>query len=264
MDYQSEQEMEIEALQAILMDDIQEYGGSTPSGWGPNTMYKVVMTPLEDGEEQQDDTLRLEFLFQHTAEYPDEVPNIRLRSLFGLNDDEVAEVQSVCTESMEDHMGMAMVFSLIEVAKEWLRSKANVSDDNIKGLTAEEIQKQKEEEEEEERRAHRSMGTPVTPETFAAWKEKFDKEMALLKAQQEEEIKTDIKAAVLGAVTGKQWFMSQDRMGRKESSEDEDFFDDVEEDEEELGDEEDLVDYEDDDDDGMLDQYLASKDGVAT
>lgn len=36
---------------------------------------------------------------------------------------------------------------------------------------------------EEEKRAQRSMGTPVTKETFEAWKAKFDAEQALLKLE---------------------------------------------------------------------------------
>ena len=33
----------------------------------------------------------------------------------------------------------------------------------------------------------RTRGTPVTPESFMAWKIKFDKEMALKRVQEEEE-----------------------------------------------------------------------------
>lgn len=47
-------------------------------------------------------------------------------SLFGLNDSEVAEAQSNVEEAINENMGMAMVFSLIEVAKEWLKSKVCV------------------------------------------------------------------------------------------------------------------------------------------
>ena len=32
-DHAAEQEMEMEALHAILMDDIEEYDGSHPAGW---------------------------------------------------------------------------------------------------------------------------------------------------------------------------------------------------------------------------------------
>ncbi|KHJ89125.1 PB1 domain protein [Oesophagostomum dentatum] len=47
------------------------------------------------------------------------------------------------------------------------------------------------------------LGTPVTPETFLAWKEKFDKER---KALMEKNVK-DREAALAGKLTGKQLFL---------------------------------------------------------
>lgn len=47
-------------------------------------------------------------------------------SLFGLNDAEIADVQSHVESAIAENMGMAMVFSLLEVAKEWLKSKVYI------------------------------------------------------------------------------------------------------------------------------------------
>jgi hypothetical protein len=64
-DHAGEQEMELEALQAILMDDLEEYEGMLPPGWtGHGQTYKVQIRPTEELEGGgDDDELGLELLF---------------------------------------------------------------------------------------------------------------------------------------------------------------------------------------------------------
>lgn len=46
--------MELEALEAILMDDLQPYSGMLPDGWATvGQTYKVVIDPTEEGEVRQ-------------------------------------------------------------------------------------------------------------------------------------------------------------------------------------------------------------------
>lgn len=65
------------------------------AGWTQHGQpYKIVLSPLEDGEEEDDDTPLLDFVFAHTPSYPDEPPCVRVKSARGLGDAEVAEAQA--------------------------------------------------------------------------------------------------------------------------------------------------------------------------
>ncbi|CAD7699871.1 unnamed protein product [Ostreobium quekettii] len=248
--------MELEALQAILMDDLQEYEGMVPDGWGSHQVYRVTIDPLEEGEEGESN-VKLEFIFNHTDKYPEEPPNVRVRSIFGLSKEDVQEIQDLVLEAVDENMGMAMIYTLITCAKELLRNKANVPDEVIDEAEA---KKRAAEEEEARRQAQRSAGTPVTPENFAEWKAKFDNEMAENAAKLKEQSKIAEKKT---GTTGKQWFLQRERVEEDDLGIDlpeEDEFEDEEEDDQ--LDDIDAVDYDDDDDDdGMLDEYLASKGG---
>ncbi len=57
-DHASEQAMELEALEAILMDDLILFDGTNPDGWKAvdGKTFKVLIDPREEGEEPDDDT----------------------------------------------------------------------------------------------------------------------------------------------------------------------------------------------------------------
>jgi len=60
--------MELEALEAILMDDLEEYEGMLPPDWTSHGQtYKVHIRPTDDGTGEEgaagDDELGLELLF---------------------------------------------------------------------------------------------------------------------------------------------------------------------------------------------------------
>lgn len=60
--------MELEALEAILMDDLEEYEGMLPPGWSSHgSTYKVRIRPTDDGSGGGDgdgeEELALELLF---------------------------------------------------------------------------------------------------------------------------------------------------------------------------------------------------------
>lgn len=64
-----------------------------------------------------------ELLFAHTANYPDEPPCLRFRAVRGLSDADVAAGTAHLNEIIQENLGMAMVFTLVQAAKEWLRSE---------------------------------------------------------------------------------------------------------------------------------------------
>ncbi|KAG1668067.1 hypothetical protein FOA52_010477 [Chlamydomonas sp. UWO 241] len=173
-DHAGEQAMELEALEAILMDDLQVYDETNPIGWDAvGETYLVVIDPAEEGEEVADDVEKLmELLFAHTPNYPDEAPCVRLRALRGLSDGEIAAGMAHLQTHIEENMGMSMIFTLVSASKEWLRSRVDMAQQE----TPEQERKRLENEEEFRRSELRRHGTMFTPELFAAWKAKFDKE----------------------------------------------------------------------------------------
>lgn len=252
MDYAGEQAMEIEALQAILMDDFREYTGTTPDNWndgGP--VYCIQLTGVEEGAEvTQENDLRIEFIFSHTPNYPDQPAYFKLRSARGLSDNDIAEATVLVQEQVEANLGMSMIYTLVSVAKEWLINKASSSE-----VVDPEVERKRLEDAAEARRAAaRAFGTPVTTETFQAWSEKFELEMKLEKARLEEQKKDDSK----GRCTGKAYFMRE--AASEKGTEEGPYSDEDEEDFEIDEDEEEDLDYDDDDDDGMLDEYAVDED----
>jgi hypothetical protein len=102
MDYKEDQAMELEALEAIWPTEFKPLpeNDPAPAGWPTSpTIYVVDLSPAQEGEDPDDYDERMEMVFQHTETYPDEAPRIRLRSVKGLNDKELAHVQGLVRET---------------------------------------------------------------------------------------------------------------------------------------------------------------------
>lgn len=265
--------MELEALQAIFPDDLEEFEGNTPADWPQQhgKMWAVNINPSAEvgaDDEDAEPELQMQLVFAHTPTYPDEPPCIRLRSVRGLGDAELAEATAELQQHIADSMGMAMIYNLVTAAQEWLAARLAAGPAGS-GLDPEAEERRKRDEAEAARAAARAHGTPVTAELFEAWRKKFEADQALAKVQLGEGSKAAADGAAAGRMSGKAWFLAQMAAGKvvSESSEEEDGEEDGEEDaykgdgEEELldDDEDEDIDYEDDDDDGLLDEYLASK-----
>eukprot|EP01023_Acetabularia_acetabulum_P053158 TRINITY_DN5929_c0_g1_i3.p2 TRINITY_DN5929_c0_g1~~TRINITY_DN5929_c0_g1_i3.p2 ORF type:complete len:265 (-),score=77.58 TRINITY_DN5929_c0_g1_i3:1263-2030(-) len=251
MDHAVEQADELEALEAILAEDLKEFDGNTPTGWNPvGKIYIIPIIPeVENGMEI---TMKMELIFAHTEEYPEEPPLIRLRSDKGVSDADVAQAFKAVESEIEDNLGTPMIYTLVTVAQDWLTSKM---DEIAQGKTQEVAEKVKREQEEEKMMQARRIGTPVTVEKFMEWQKQFMAEMALKRVQlggADDDSKQN-------KLTGKQWFLQREAemRGKEDRDEDEDYID-----EDELGEEEtdfdiDDEDFDDIDEDEMLEQYLA-------
>lgn len=139
----------------------------------------------EDDDESEPPTVLLQV--KYPEEYPEEPPILDLLSLpnapvhpfFSVASDKQVLLDGL-TETIEDNLGMAMVFTLVSTLK-----------DNAEQLIVsrqEEAQNEREQqllaaEREENKKFH---GTPVTPETFMKWREGFRKEMEDEKLREEE------------------------------------------------------------------------------
>nr|XP_043627132.1 RWD domain-containing protein 1-like [Erigeron canadensis] len=229
--------MEIEALKAILMDEFEEIQPSISGLNTSNPCFQIKLCLKED-ETDSIDSVQLGFIFSHTEKYPDEIPLLNLKSIKGTQISDLKVLKEKLEQEASENLGMAMIYTLVTSAKEWLaqRFAQDTNNDNMQEAVA---------AKDEITVPH---GEPVTIETFLAWREKFEAEMALERA------KLLPESALAGTkekkITGKEWFLSGRASTKRaapiiegSNDEDEDDFDiDVEVDEED-----------------MLDHYLSEK-----
>ncbi|CAI5537606.1 unnamed protein product [Closterium sp. Naga37s-1] len=80
-DYEGEQQMEVEALEAILMDEFERVDDTSGLGLpADKPCYLITISPKGDDEEETTPfPVRLALYFAHTPTYPDEPPLLSLR-----------------------------------------------------------------------------------------------------------------------------------------------------------------------------------------
>ncbi|KAL3824425.1 hypothetical protein ACJIZ3_020454 [Penstemon smallii] len=240
-DYKQEQEMEIEALEAILEDDFSEIHSSESGLNTSNRCFQITISPQDDEiDDSANLPVRLALIFSHTENYPDEPPLVNVQSLKGISTGDLKILKEKLEQEATENLGMAMVYTLVTSAKEWLSERfsqdAGTDDAEDDEATKDDI--------------IIPHGEPVTVETFLAWRERFEAELALEKAK----LMPDVALAATKEkkLTGRQWFESG-RASAKGAAVAE-----VSEEEEEDIDFDEDVDFEDDEDD-MLEHYLAEK-----
>ncbi|KAF8163281.1 RWD domain-containing protein [Crassisporium funariophilum] len=133
---------------------------------------------LPDGAEN----LLVTLCVHYTPDYPEELPRLSLKhDHLNIDEEDVDELLAGLRTVGEENLGMAMTFTLVSHLRE-----------QISQLVRTKLEEQRRHESEKERVAleaeeKRTRGTPVTIESFKAWKEKFDSVLAIKKAQEDEE-----------------------------------------------------------------------------
>lgn len=220
MNYEEEQTMEIESLECILMDDLEILSSTPPR------QYRVKVLPYANGE--GDNHVGVLATFSLPPTYPDVPAEVDIAPEKGLGSTQVATLQALIKSTALENVGMAMVYLLVDVIREWLVENNFAGQDGsmhaemLKRMQIKEKEKQKATEKEEAKakaaaggslseedelqRQKRLEGTPVTPESFVEWRDKFEEEMAakaLAKAgPQKEKIQTGPEKP-----TGKEMFL---------------------------------------------------------
>jgi hypothetical protein len=109
MDYEGEQAMELEALEAIFPDDLEEFDGNLPDGWTKHgKTWSIAINPSAEigaEDEEAEPELQMQLVFAHTPTYPDEPPCIRLRSVKGLSDGDLQEAAAELQQHIEVRLG---------------------------------------------------------------------------------------------------------------------------------------------------------------
>ncbi|KAK2045907.1 RWD-domain-containing protein [Colletotrichum somersetense] len=192
-----EQVEEREVLESIFPEEITDIS---------ETEFRIQIALDVPGEEEEPPTMFLQVRYPEA--YPDEPPTLDLQSVpnaapyewFNVSEDRERLLQGI-EETIQENLGMAMVFSLVSALKE--AAEALIEE-----------RKQAREKEHEERAAalereenKKFHGTPVTPETFLKWRAGFIKEMEAQKQREEEERLAELKKAKIKEpvkLTGKQ------------------------------------------------------------
>ncbi|XP_048636946.1 RWD domain-containing protein 1-like isoform X3 [Brassica napus] len=230
-EYKEEQEMEIEALESILAHDFKEIHSSESGLNTSNPCFQITVTPQDDDLEESSIP---------PENYPDEVPLLDVKSIRGIHVSDLTILKEKLEQEAAENLGMAMMYTLVSSAKDWLSEHYGQDDGDDYA----------EEETAKEDEVIIPHGEPVTLETFVAWRERYEAELALERAKLMPE--SALTAPKEKKLTGRQWFESgkargtvvaADQESEEEDDEDIDFQDD---------------DFEDDEED-MLEHYLAEK-----
>ncbi|KAH7369076.1 RWD domain-containing protein [Plectosphaerella cucumerina] len=183
-----EQIEEREVLESIFPEEITEIS---------ETEYRIkIDLDIPDDEPTEEPPVMLLHV-RYTDAYPDEAPFLDIQSpqnytsthpYFSLSEDK-EHLVSVLEETVQENLGMAMVFTLVTAVKD--AAEQLVADRKLEKV------KEREEvaraaEREENKKFH---GTPVNPETFMKWRNDFMKEMEDAKIKAEEERLADLKKA---------------------------------------------------------------------
>ncbi|KAI3712001.1 hypothetical protein L1987_70550 [Smallanthus sonchifolius] len=240
-DHVQEQEMEIEALTAILVDEFEEIHPSESGLYTSNRCFQIKIS-LQDDETESTDTVQLGLIFSHTDKYPDEIPLLNLKSIKGILASDLNVLKEKLEQEASENLGMAMIYSLVTSSKEWIaeRFAQDTGYYNIQDETA---------DKDEIIVPH---GEPVTLETFLAWRERFEAELALERAKLLPE--SALVTTKEKKLTGRQWFQS----GRASAKRAAPIIEGSNNEDEDIGFDNDDNDSEVDEDD-MLDHYLAEK-----
>ncbi|CAI9114259.1 OLC1v1014937C1 [Oldenlandia corymbosa var. corymbosa] len=193
--YHQEQEMEIEALEAILMDEFKEIHPGESGLNTSNRCFQILISPRDDDGDESNPPAQLALIFAHTDNYPDEPPLLNVTSIRGVHSGDVAALKQKLEEEVSLNLGMAMIYTLVTSAKDWLSDR--FAQDGADDVVEDEAAK------DEVIVPH---GEPVTVDTFMAWRERFEAELALERAKL-------MPDAALAApkdkkLTGRQWFES--------------------------------------------------------
>ncbi|KAH8889508.1 RWD-domain-containing protein [Thozetella sp. PMI_491] len=192
-----EQIEEREVLDSIFPDEITDIS---------ETEFHVSIT-LDIPDDEEEPPVML-LTVRYPEDYPDKAPNLDLSApqnatqheLFSVANEKEQLLQGL-DSTIEENLGMAMVFTLVSAVKE--AAEQLIMDRKAAAARAHE-EVLLEAERKENQKFH---GTLVTPETFIKWREGFLKEMEEIRIKEEEERAAELKKARVKEpprLTGKQ------------------------------------------------------------
>jgi len=185
--YAEDQENEIEALTSMF-EEGKEFERISA------TEYKLILVPHPTGEEENH--VGVTFHVTYTPEYPDIAPEWDLEDIKGLPDEKVGTLKETIEESINENLGMVMIYTVCDAIKDYLL------ENNVKELSMHEQMMQRlkgedggeddeeegggeDDEESEDEEEWKGLADKtlclekdrITADIFSTWKVKFDDEM---------------------------------------------------------------------------------------
>lgn len=187
---------EIEALDSIYCGELEVLETDPHK-------FRLPIATTEYDADVETEGLSCQLLFTYTAKYPDTAPLVEIEEPSNFQDGYEEELLQHIHSTIEENIGIEMIFSLVSSAQEWL----NVKYDELKNAaeTAKEEAKRKVEEEE----MKKFEGTRVTVETFMVWKGKFELDMGI--TERKEKV-----AAENRKLTGRELFLSDNTLNESD------------------------------------------------
>lgn len=196
MDPAEDQAAELEALEAIFMD---EFMLKEPPSASRGARFQIMLTSDVTPD------VKIQMGFEHALDYPESPLVVSATTLSGLSGPRRKAVQAKADECAEENLGFPSAFTVCEAVKEWIEE--NVADGGDAG--------ENEEDEEESNMfetrdvtmaakveviASKAIGTPVTADSFSTWRDSFLAEIEAKKTAEEKARESDPRP------TGRQLF----------------------------------------------------------
>lgn len=181
-----EQKEEREVLDSIFPDEIQDIS---------DTEYRVsISLEVKHDSEEEPESPMIILNVRYPEAYPDEAPVLDITQPPNASKHEHLDIQEdkarlldALQETIEENMGMAMVFSLVSTLKD--AAELLIAERQQAVQVLKDVESAKAEEEEN----RKFEGEKVTHDSFLAWREKFREEMDEEKARKTAEVEAEEK-----------------------------------------------------------------------
>ncbi|KAF2154606.1 RWD-domain-containing protein [Myriangium duriaei CBS 260.36] len=180
-----DQTEEREVLESIFPDEITDIS---------ETEYRISIQLDIPGFDEEAEQPVILLQVQYPEAYPDEAPRLDIQNPpnaakhphLDVQDDKTQLLESL-TSTIEENLGMAMVFTLVTTLKE---NAEQLIAKRLDAIQAEQDAAKAQAEAEENRKFE---GTKVTRDTFLAWRDRFKKEMEEERARREKELEEEMR-----------------------------------------------------------------------
>lgn len=168
----------------------------------PLYKFQIPINTEEFDKDTQESGLSCNLIFTYTPTYPDEAPVVEIEEPVNFEEGYETKLLDHLQASIEENIGMEMIFTLVSTAQEWLNERW----DDFKKTQEDERERKILEAEEAERK--RFEGTRVTVETFMKWKMEFEESMGI--AAKREKLSDNKK------LTGRELFMRDNTLNESD------------------------------------------------
>lgn len=168
----------------------------------PLYKFQIPINTEEFDKDTQESGLSCNLIFTYTPTYPDEAPVVEIEEPVNFEEGYETKLLDHLQASIEENIGMEMIFTLVSTAQEWLNERW----DDFKKTQEDERERKIMEAEEAERK--RFEGTRVTVETFMKWKMEFEESMGI--AAKREKLSDNKK------LTGRELFMRDNTLNESD------------------------------------------------